>query len=287
MSKIQFCELKEVFETLNRLRLKPMLCDSPVECYNSKVQAGQPTHPGDVSKGEYLMLPREWVGLRPVFVVEVRGDSMKDAGLHEGDRLRVEVVEEVNDGDIVVASIDGEYTVKTYFGDEEGNRWLVPRNENYNPILLTEEMDIRILGRVANIIKAVPRTSYTELMRSIKRATMHKQEAPTSTRMAYAIQKVAEKVKNARQWYAVYRALVSKKALNEGEHEEFVRMVKTLLPDHKHPANERELRRMEVQSLRKSPHLWDKRDAPVAGKRFEDYLHLAQQTMEAFTEESV
>lgn len=262
--------------------MRPMLCDCPIEYYDTGVHAGEPTMISDPTRGEYLMLPRQLVGLHPTFVIHVAGDSMKDADLTDGDRVTLEVCDQVNDGDIVVASIDGEYTVKTYFADDEGGHWLVPRNKAYKPIRLTEEMDVHFYGRVVNIIKAPRRSSYRELARCVKQAREEEgeQAIPTNEQMEAVVRRVADRVKTVRQWYAVYRALVSKRALTEGDYELFAASVRQWLPLHPHPADARELRRMEELSFRKSPYLWDKNNAPVTGKRFDDYLQIATQVME-------
>ena len=135
-------ELKEVFELLERSGMNPQLCDTPVPYYENEVPAGIPTDPGDIVKGDYVMLPRELLKWDAVFIVKVRGDSMRDAGIMAGDKLLVQVDAVVEDGDIVVASVDGELTVKTFYTDEQGQQWFVPCNSAYEPILLKEEMNV-------------------------------------------------------------------------------------------------------------------------------------------------
>ena len=107
-------------------------------------------------------------------------------------------------------------------------------------------------------------------------------QAPANTeeRVERTIKLVADKVQTVRQWFAVYKGLVSKRAFPSGEYEEFALLVRRMVPGHKHMADARELRRMEELSFRKSPVLWDEKNAPVTGKRFEDYLRIAQLTME-------
>lgn len=275
-------EIEETLRLLEQAGMHPMLCDCPVAYYDTGVRAGEPTMISDPTRGEYLMLPRELVGLHPVFVIHVKGDSMKEADLADGDQVTLEACDQVNDGDIVVASIDGEYTMKHYFEDEEGDHWLVPRNKAYKPIRLTEEMDVHFFGRVVSIIKAPRRTSYRELAGCVKQAKEANRITETSTdeRMEQVVRHVADRVKTVRQWYAVYRALVTKRALHEGSYERFAALVGEWIPTHKRPADARELRRMEELSFRKSPYLWDKNNAPVTGKRFDDYLQIATLVME-------
>lgn len=260
-----------------------MLCDTEVPYYDAGVHAGNPTEPENSTQGEYILLPRSLAGMNPVFVIPVIGDSMKDAGILEGDRLQVQIGATVHDGDMVVASIDGECTVKAYLEDEMGDRWLVPRNEAYNAIRLTEEMDVRFVGKVVGHMKDAPRTSYNELMKSVRRMrgrTGNTEKKPTPERVMAIIVEMGEVVKHGRQWYAVYRSMVDKGVLGEGEYTAFTERVANLLPNHGHLPVAGELKRMAVQSFRKPPALWERGDAPVSGQRFDDYLRIANLTAE-------
>lgn len=273
-------EIQELLALLEGAGMKPMLCDCPVQYYDVDVQAGIPTEIGDPERGEYLMLPRELVGLRPVFVIHVSGDSMKEADVNDGDQVSLEACDRFNDGDIVVASINGGFTIKTYFVDAEGNHWLVPQNKDYTPIRLTEDMNVRFFGRVVNIIKAPQRPSYRELAQVVSKVMNGQAQASTEERVERTIRLVADKVQTVRQWFAVYKGLVSQRAFPKGEYEEFTLLVCRIVPEHKHLPDARELRRMEELSFSKLPALWVKHDAPVKGKRFDDYLRIAQFTIE-------
>ena len=151
MTEQEYSELMQLFESMREQGWDPQLCDTPVPYYDGRVPCGIPTEMGDIEQGEYLMLPRSVADLDPVFTLSVRGDSMKDAGIVSGDELRVLATPVVEDGDIVVAVVDGEYTVKSFVTDEMGQHWLVPRNKKYRPIPLTEESGALILGRVIRI----------------------------------------------------------------------------------------------------------------------------------------
>ena len=117
---------------------------------------------GDEVIEGYYHLPKSELGNNPVVDWPTRGDSMIDASIEEGDVLRVELGALPRDGDIVIASVDNEYTAKAFFQDNAGRRWLCPRNRNYDCILLTEKMNVRIAGVVRSIIKKAPRQSYSE-----------------------------------------------------------------------------------------------------------------------------
>lgn len=88
------------------------------------------------------------------FFVRVEGNSMIDAGIQSGDILIVDRALAVGHGAIVIAHIQGEFTVKRV--EKQGESvYLMPANKNYKPLLLTPEMDIEIWGVVAYVIHKV------------------------------------------------------------------------------------------------------------------------------------
>ncbi len=84
------------------------------------------------------------------YMLRVKGDSMIDAGIREGDMVLVERASQAKDGQIVIAYVDGEWTIK-YFRNKNGKVFLEPANENYKPIY--PEQDLQI----AAVVKAVIR----------------------------------------------------------------------------------------------------------------------------------
>lgn len=88
------------------------------------------------------------------FYARASGDSMRDCGIDDGDLLVIDKSLEPQDGDIVVAFIDGEFTLKTVRFDEKDNCiWLVPANKEYSPIKITEENNFLIWGVLTYNIK--------------------------------------------------------------------------------------------------------------------------------------
>ena len=75
------------------------------------------------------------------FMFTVSGDSMIDLGIFEGDKVIVKKANTANNGDIVVAYIDGGYTIKTY-RNKQGKVWLEPANANYHNLYPTEQLII-------------------------------------------------------------------------------------------------------------------------------------------------
>lgn len=88
------------------------------------------------------------------FYGRVKGSSMKDAGLDNGDLLIIDKSLEPKNGKIAVCFIDGEFTVKRIKIDKkEGIIWLVAENKDYKPIKVTPENELMIWGIVTTVIK--------------------------------------------------------------------------------------------------------------------------------------
>ncbi len=86
------------------------------------------------------------------FYGRVKGDSMKDAGIHDGDLLVIDKSLEAADDKIAVCYIDGEFTLKR-IRFEKNCCWLLPANDSYQPIKVTEDNDFMIWGIVTHVIK--------------------------------------------------------------------------------------------------------------------------------------
>lgn len=88
------------------------------------------------------------------FFSRVKGNSMKDAGIDNGDLLIVDKSLRPTDGRIAVCFIDGEFTVKR-LKIEKDCCWLMPENETYKPIMVTKENDFIVWGIVVHVIKTL------------------------------------------------------------------------------------------------------------------------------------
>ncbi|GAA1518803.1 hypothetical protein GCM10009827_037540 [Dactylosporangium maewongense] len=96
-------------------------------------------------------LPRELVGEGTLFMLQVKGSSMIEAAICDGDWVVVRQQPTANNGDIVAAMIDGEATVKTY-RNRDGHVWLMPQNPAFDPI---EGDHATILGRVVTVVRRI------------------------------------------------------------------------------------------------------------------------------------
>lgn len=88
------------------------------------------------------------------FYGRVKGESMKDAGINDGDLLIIDKSITPEHGKIAVCFIDGDFTLKRIKIDEQG-LWLMPENESYQPIHINEASELRVWGVVSHIIKSV------------------------------------------------------------------------------------------------------------------------------------
>jgi repressor LexA len=102
---------------------------------------------------DVFALPRQIVGDGTLFLLRVRGDSMIDAAIMDGDFVVVRKHHKAENGEIVAAMIEGEATVKTLRLDEEKKQlWLLPRNSAYLPI---QGEDVTILGKVVAVLRSL------------------------------------------------------------------------------------------------------------------------------------
>jgi len=100
---------------------------------------------------EYIEIPDVIGGEDGDYILQVRGESMKDAGILEGDYVVVRPADEAPNGEIVVALIGEEATVKRFFRENDHIR-LQPENASMEPIITT---DATILGRVVGVFRKV------------------------------------------------------------------------------------------------------------------------------------
>ncbi len=123
--------------------------------YSSTVQAGYPSPAGDDAEPDRINLysllvehPDE------TYVLKASGESMINAGINPDDMLVVDRKKPATDGAIVIASINGEFTVKRleYKNDQP---FLMPENPDFRPIPVGENDDVHIFGVVTHSIHAV------------------------------------------------------------------------------------------------------------------------------------
>ena len=113
-----------------------------------RIAAGGPILAEQVVE-DVFPLPRQLVGDGQLFLLQVKGDSMIEAAITDGDWVVVRQQPNADNGDVVAAMLDNEATVKT-FRRKDGHIWLMPANADYSPI---NGDDAVILGRVTAVLR--------------------------------------------------------------------------------------------------------------------------------------
>lgn len=100
---------------------------------------------------DYVSLPQSMLGSGEHYILSVLGESMIDAGIMDGDYVVVRKQQTADNGDIVIAMIDDEATVKRYF-KENGQYRLQPENVTMSPIIVPPD-ELTILGKVVSLYR--------------------------------------------------------------------------------------------------------------------------------------
>lgn len=143
--------LKDKLDVIDEFTKPPSVLESlSLPLYQSKVPAGLPS-PAD-SDVESRMDPNQYLiaDANDTFFVTIQGESMIEAGLLPGDKAVIQKGKQASVGDIILAMIDGEFTVKTLARQSNGLPKLLPANTSgkYSPILIQAKMEFEAWGVV-------------------------------------------------------------------------------------------------------------------------------------------
>ena len=138
----------------------------PVTSLDRRPEASQPIPlVGDIAAGGPILaeehvesvynLPRDLVGDGRLFMLRVRGESMLEAGVLDGDLVVVREQPKVEQGEMCAALIDGEATVKFFRRTRDGEVFLDPANESFEPIPVDASQDATIMGKVVTVLRSV------------------------------------------------------------------------------------------------------------------------------------
>jgi DNA polymerase V len=130
------------------------LTELSLPMFASRVAAGAPVPADDLREAEIDLNAHLVRHPASTFMVTVKGDSMRDAAIHDGDLLLVDSSIEARNGKVVVAVINGELTVKRLETSAKGLR-LMPENPDYQPIVVPEDASFFIWGVVTQVIHRV------------------------------------------------------------------------------------------------------------------------------------
>ncbi len=112
------------------------------------VTAGQPIFATE-NYEDYYTLPKDFNKIEDLFMLTIKGNSMQNVGILDGDKIVVKKQEDAQNGDIVVALLDDSATCKRFF-KRENDVVLHPENEDYSDIIVN---DVKILGKVVGLIR--------------------------------------------------------------------------------------------------------------------------------------
>jgi repressor LexA len=128
----------------DRLREVPVL---------GRIAAGTPILASEHVE-EVITLPVDLIGSDPVFLLEVKGDSMIDAGIMEGDLVAVRSQKDARDGEIVAALINGEEATVKRLRRRDGKVILESENPAYPPMVFTD--GVELVGKVVSVLRRYP-----------------------------------------------------------------------------------------------------------------------------------
>ncbi|MGC1328996.1 transcriptional repressor LexA [Pseudomonas sp.] len=133
---------------LARSQRRPELLEIPVL---GRVAAGRPIDP-DVGVHDQMVFDARMFARTPDFLLQVAGDSMIGDGILDGDLVGVKRQHDARNGQIVVARLDGEVTIKRLELNRDGVR-LMPRNPDYEPIVVDAEQELVIEGIFCGLVR--------------------------------------------------------------------------------------------------------------------------------------
>lgn len=121
----------------------------------SRLPAGFPSPAQDYSAVDIDLNDILFHDRAATYIFRVTGSSMIDAGIADGDEIIVDRSITPQEGSVVVAAIDGEFTIKRFRIDRTGQGWLLPENTDYPPIPIPKESEFMIFGVVTRCLHRV------------------------------------------------------------------------------------------------------------------------------------
>jgi DNA polymerase V len=131
-------KIQEISNVVSIDLVNEAMTKTKIPLFEHKVPAGLPSQADDhvekrMDLNDYLIREAD-----TTFFVRIKGNSMDNAGIHDDDVVIVDRSQEASIGDIVLASLDGEFTVKTLAKNKNGSPRLLPANEAFSPIEVIE-----------------------------------------------------------------------------------------------------------------------------------------------------
>lgn len=139
-----------ILEDTEEIEYKPEeLLDIPI--FNN-IAAGEPIMISPEQQDNFN-LPKYWLkGMKDCFILKVKGDSMINANINDGDFVVIQKHNAANHNEIVAVNIEGSATLKRLYL-KDNKAMLMPENEKYEPIIITEEEGVYLIGKAVGVIR--------------------------------------------------------------------------------------------------------------------------------------
>jgi DNA polymerase V len=146
-------KIQEISNVVSINLVSEAIKKTKIPLFEHKVPAGFPSQADDhvekrMDLNDYLIREAD-----TTFFVRIKGNSMDNAGIHDNDVVIVDRSQEASIGDIVLASLDGEFTVKTLAKNKNGSPRLLPANEAFSPIEVLDGVQFQIWGVVTGAVR--------------------------------------------------------------------------------------------------------------------------------------
>ena len=146
-------KIQEISNVVSIDLVNEAMTKTKIPLFEHKVPAGLPSQADDhvekrMDLNDYLIREAD-----TTFFVRIKGNSMDNAGIHDNDVVIVDRSQEASIGDIVLASLDGEFTVKTLAKNKNGSPRLLPANEAFSPIEVLKGVQFQIWGVVTGAVR--------------------------------------------------------------------------------------------------------------------------------------
>lgn len=271
---------KELFERLKKDGWNPQVCDAEYSYMpqDDETSAGFVAHE---SFEERVMLPPEIMPLFPKTGISMNDNSMTAVGISKGDILIMVGDNQADDGKLVLAYVDGKQMVRFYFEDEEGNKWLLSKNEGVEPICINDMKDA-IIARILRCIRNAPSLKYNEAKQLTKDAkrSVKKPKVASLANAQWVIRQLGPDVKVMRDWFSFYRPLVQYHVIDDKDYQGFCKLVKDTLPNHHPQPKYDEMQRLDDGCFRKPVEEWSPGSSPLKNyNRFRIYKDRALQVI--------
>jgi len=146
-------KIQEISNVVSIDLVNEVMTKTKIPLFEHKVPAGLPSQADDhvekrMDLNDYLIREAD-----TTFFVRIKGNSMDNAGIHDNDVVIVDRSQEASIGDIVLASLDGEFTVKNLAKNKNGSPRLLPANEAFSPIEVLEGTQFQIWGVITGAVR--------------------------------------------------------------------------------------------------------------------------------------